>query len=462
MREHHRARFAVLFLVILIVKLLLLLLDSEPSFHFGDSGAYLATATSKWIPPDRSFVYGFLLRPIILATHSLLFVVVLQTFLSGVASWIVAWCLFRYFGTGFGIAGFYGVMNAIEPLQLMSERFIMTESLATFGFALLIWWSLSYLEKGRISGVILVQLVGVVLVSLRYSFLPLVLVLSVAVPLLSVRSRERAILGLLVAVSLSQGLLLGYRHLYGFLAHQPAAYLSRDGDFLIADVAPLIEPSDFPDPKKRKAFFDKVTIPRRDPDLRRSHRWLPGGLCDSLLQVANGDELVANRLAKKTALTAIKRDPLGVMKLGAFTWGQFYRFEKLKWMLRLDQGQFVQPTPDDVKMLTGWFGIDPRQRTFTSLTKRWEESSALWCSLMVSLPVLYAFELAVHWRQATRYDLLCLLSAWVILATSVIPVEIANPRYLTPLPWLAVLILGSIGARLGNRLFGRRVTEFAH
>ena len=45
------------------VKAAWLAVDADPAVFFGDSESYLATALEGWIPPDRSFVYGYILRP---------------------------------------------------------------------------------------------------------------------------------------------------------------------------------------------------------------------------------------------------------------------------------------------------------------------------------------------------------------------------------------------------------------
>ena len=434
------------------IKALLLLLDPYPSFHFGDSGAYLATALTKWIPPDRSFVYGFLLRPLVLQSHSLIPVVLVQTLLSGIASIVVGLLLIEYFNTRKSIALCFSVLCAIEPLQLMSERFIMTEAFATFGFSLFVWACLQFLKTGGYWMLALAQLLGVTLVSLRYSFLPVVLMLSVALPLLSKKNNLRVngktlLIRLTIAVVISQCLLFGYRHLYGFLAHTKPAYLSRDGDFLIADVAPLIRPEDFPIPGERDRLFHRITVPFTGVDVRRLHRWAPGGLCDAILQVSHGDEEVANGLARTTALRAIKRDPIGVFGLGAATYRDFLSYKRIKWALDLDSGHFVSPTDNDVAMIQRSFGADARRRRFDSATKRWERLAIPWCWLIAALPILYLIHLAVHRRQVSRYDMFLWLTATAILLTAVVPVEIANPRYLVPLPWLSILILGAMYSR---------------
>src|SRR5438270_2947406 len=213
-------------------------------------------------------------------------------------------------------------------------------------------------------------------------------------------------------------------------------------------MAPLITPHDFPIADERTALFQKIHIPLDDIDSRRLHRWVPGGICGAILQIAHGDEYLANQLARRTAKRAMLRDTLGVVRVAAGTYREFLTVEKVEWALKLDQGQFVSPTPDDVRMIRGWFGIDVSNRRFDSLTKRWERLAVPWCWLMVTLPLLYAVEIAARRPDAVRLDLLLQLTAFCILGTAVVPVEIANPRYLTPLPWLSVLILGVMAARL--------------
>lgn len=154
---------------------------------------------------------------------------------------ILGMLLLRYFRTKPVLASIFACLCAFEPLQLMAERF-MTETFATFGFALYLWTALSFLRSKQLSTLIAVQALGVVLISLRYSFMPLILILSVALPILAgykgVRFSWRPLLvRLAVAIVTSQMLLAGYRHLYGFLAHTKPAYLSGDGEFLVADMA---------------------------------------------------------------------------------------------------------------------------------------------------------------------------------------------------------------------------------
>lgn len=436
--------------LIFTVKVVLLWSDPYPAFHFGDSGAYLATALAKWIPPDRSFSYGFFLRPLVLDSHSLLLVLMLQTVCSAMASILAGFILVRYLCVRHSWAALLALASAVEPLQLMSERFIMAEALTTFGFALLLWAALEFIKTNKFLPLVCVQVAGVFVVSLRYSMIPLVLLLSLLLPVLAAWRRDAGgkslAIRLGVAVLASQVLLLGYRHVYGYLAHEPPSYLSRDGEFLVADMAPLVRPSDFPLAEQRKRLNELVTVPY-EIDSRRIHRWAPGGLCESILTIANRDEDLANRLAKATALRAIKRDPLGVVRLGIATFAEFLTVRKLEWSLQLNQGHFVDPTDNDAKMIRGWFDVDARNRHFDSLTKRWQGISVPWCWLVVCLPILFSARILANRKHPSPTHWFLFVSALMILLCAIVPVEIANARYLIPLPWLSFLMIGALVPR---------------
>src|SRR6185295_2027580 len=68
----------VTFLAVLGARLVWLLVDHTPMLFIGDSEAYLATAVDGYIPTDRSFTYGLLLRIVAVNVHSLGPLLVLQ------------------------------------------------------------------------------------------------------------------------------------------------------------------------------------------------------------------------------------------------------------------------------------------------------------------------------------------------------------------------------------------------
>ena len=69
-------------LLIVSLKFSLLALDPLPKMFMGDSWSYLWTAFTWWIPDDRSYLYGFVIRGVALSTESLTSLLLLQSFIS--------------------------------------------------------------------------------------------------------------------------------------------------------------------------------------------------------------------------------------------------------------------------------------------------------------------------------------------------------------------------------------------
>src|ERR1043165_6326630 len=64
--------------LILAIKLLLLWLDPTPRLFMGDSLSYIWTSLTGWIPGDRSYFYGYLVRWLAVFPHSLTPLVIAQ------------------------------------------------------------------------------------------------------------------------------------------------------------------------------------------------------------------------------------------------------------------------------------------------------------------------------------------------------------------------------------------------
>jgi len=73
-----RAKAVLLLGLLLAVKLGLLVLDHDFRFFLGDSDSYLHTAFTGWIPPDRSFLYGYLIGRMTRFVHRLDIVIFIQ------------------------------------------------------------------------------------------------------------------------------------------------------------------------------------------------------------------------------------------------------------------------------------------------------------------------------------------------------------------------------------------------
>jgi ABC-type phosphate/phosphonate transport system permease subunit len=136
--------------LILALKFLLLGLDPLPQLFMGDSGSYLLTAVSGWIPPDRSFLYGYVIRWSSLGTGSLTSLLILQAFLATVTAILVALICRCIFGLTSGLSYLFGVLCSLDPLQLVWERYVMTETVSLFFYAFALFFSFLYLKHQRL------------------------------------------------------------------------------------------------------------------------------------------------------------------------------------------------------------------------------------------------------------------------------------------------------------------------
>ena len=276
-----RGNLALLALTPALLKLALLIADRAPALFLGDSGAYLTAAATKWIPLDRSFLYGLLLRRTAYAAHSLDLIVWLQSAMGAAAAFLLAYCAFRIFRTPYWIALLGGALCAVEPLQLLAERYVLTEACANLLFAFHLTQVLLYLSRRRLKFLVAAQCAGVLLCAFRISFLPAVLLDSIVPPLLLARRSKLWVVAAHVSAALlvSQSLFAFYGNWYGRLAdREPALFYDR-GAFMVAALSPLIEPEDFPDAATRDRIFGQLLYDTKDPFSRPAQHFRQGGLC---------------------------------------------------------------------------------------------------------------------------------------------------------------------------------------
>jgi hypothetical protein len=474
-REHYGRSAArslgYLLLVILAIKFVFYLLDPNPKFLLGDSQSYLYTALTGWIPPDRSFTFGFILRALVVWPHSFTPMVLVQTALGGVSSWLVSLCLVRYFRTQFWLAGLAGILCAVEPLQLISERFALTEAVSTFLFAIYIALALEYMRRARLSVLIWAQVISVPLISIRISFLPMAILNAALLPLLASRSvtfwtelwsrfrtrRDRSekasvtvwrpiFVHLLVAVLVSQGLLYGYRQLNGSLSHAPPAYAYTDGLFLLSFWCPIVEPRDFPVPALRDAVFNHLAFPLRDPGARNAQAFADGGLIPKLedatrVGTSPPDVLLANKLAKRTALRAAKRDPIGLLRLGGLTLAQYFDTKYLREMTETDEGHRHGVPASFSQALWTDFHQRFQEKDLDSLTEHWHIAALPWYQFLLVSPLLFTVLAAFTERKYLPHWILLGTAAWIFIAQAAILAHHPTVRYLTALAWLMLIML---------------------
>lgn len=435
----------------IIIKALFYFLDPRPAIFMGDSAAYLDTAAHDYIPPDRSFTFGYLLKLIALWPHSLNTVVLTQLAMSTAACCILAIILLRYLRLSLAPACILTALCAMEPLQLLSERYVLTEATATFLFAALIWTAFAYWRTGRFWLLLILSPVGVLLISVRVAFLPAVLLLSVAVPLLAPPTRTSrrwmvVTIGLMLSIASSQFLLREYRLLYRSLYNPKVrpAYLYADGYFLLSDFAPVVTPADYPDDGSRAWVFSHLGVPLSDPQARDAQRWWNNGLCTVIEHAPGLNDYTGNRVARKTALHAIRRNPVGFARLVLINISGYFQRPFLKKMITMDEEYGWQLTSKESTFFRDLFGFTHRSSDDDSLIHKWHRFTWPWYPLLILVPGLYTFALAVLHRRASSIDWFLLLPAWSLWITAAVTISRPTPRYETPLAWLAFALAGTV------------------
>jgi hypothetical protein len=79
----------------------------------------------------------------------------------------------------------FGFLCAIDPLQLLYERYVMTETISLCLYAFVIYHSCLYLKNHRLRNLVIVQAVSVLLIGFRMSFLLQVQINTIILPLMA-------------------------------------------------------------------------------------------------------------------------------------------------------------------------------------------------------------------------------------------------------------------------------------
>jgi hypothetical protein len=251
---------------ILLLKLALFAIDPTPKLFMGDSWSYITTALSDWIPEARSYFYGYVIGWTSVWAQSLTPLLILQLLISAAVAVGVALICRFFFGLSARWSFVMGFLCALDPLQLLYERSVMTEAISLGLYAFVLYESFLYVRNGRFRDLVLVQVVSVLLIGFRMSYLLLVQLDTVLLPVIAFSPAvwrsfrqpfERAAFvhafGRLGIHLLISGLLMfvlhdGYKRTTGWISHRPPAYLHAAGIIQLAILSPVLEPADSPDP----------------------------------------------------------------------------------------------------------------------------------------------------------------------------------------------------------------------
>jgi hypothetical protein len=444
------------FTMMLVCQGWLLWIDHHPMFFLGDSGSYIWSAVSGSPPTDRSFLYGYFIRLVAVSAQSLTSIVIVQAFLTCVVSGVMAHLLIRYFQVRAWIAFAFAFLAAVEPLQLLYARYVMTESLALTVFVFYVWAALHYLENPQIRWFVVIQCIGTLMIAIRFAFIPMVWICAFAIPLLAaptitngLKTKDpkrllRAIGHLAVSVFVLFAFTSAYKQYHGHLQHKPPAYSYDGGFFALGYVMPIVDPNDFHDLDIGKKVLSSLKFSAKDRRARGSHRWQKGGVVDHLQQI-EPNRIKADAIARSTVIRAIIRKPLAFFNLGGQTLMDYLNPSYFQTSMENDLG--VAALDDGLyNLIKKHFRYSGDQSSAFDLktpTGRYFLSSGNWLRFLLFMPLWWCLLiLFAHNAEERRKSLFIGLISFICIGVALFLVERPTPRYLHPCPWFFFLAAG--------------------
>lgn len=446
-----------------------LLADHTPMLFLGDSASYLHTAITGWIPPDRSFTYGLVIRASALWPGTLTTLLALQAACGVVAGLLLAVAILETVGRRPILAATLAVAwTALEPLALLWERYVMAEACALAAFATTVVAGLVYVRTHRLRWLLAAHVAAVAVLSLRLPFVGSAWLATLALPLLATAGRlpvRRVLAHVGVSLAVVVALHLGYQALYARLTDGPMGYQHADGEFLLSAWSPLVRAEDFDDPTLGRRLLETSRCDVRDSRAREGQRWNEGCLV-ALLEGATGDALAANELAGRAARNLAVRDPLGVARLALRSWLDYFDRAYVSLTMRWDRRE-TDYDPVALAMLATHFALDGRPLPHLATpTNRLYYAAAAWIPLLAESPALAWLALLAagsreRWRHARQGAWIALLASAAVGVTALASMS-PTPRFLHPLGWLAPLWMAQLASSVLPRPAGRAVERAVH
>jgi uncharacterized protein with PQ loop repeat len=353
---------------------------------------------------------------------------------------------------------------ALDPLQLVWERYVMTETISLFFYVAVLHFSFLYLKHRAIRHLAIAQGLSILLLGFRMSFLLVVQVSAVLLPIMAFyplllaawRNRigaqvRLAFVHLLTSVAMMFLLHGAYRQANGLLCGREPAYLNATGLHLLAFWAPILVPADASDERLARIIAQGDEFNIKDMTARNKQRFAPDYLVDRW-QEAEPDEPRASQIAKETALRALRRNPLQVLRLAVRTFAQYWNLKDLRHYAKIDLGHH-DLTPEQISDLAESFHLATDGRIIDAtptVLQRYFLLSWPYCYFVLLSPIVGVS--AVYFAREKQLALLLLVHLVIILAVTFTFTVAPSLRYLQP---ASVLTLLAVALCLQPLLNGR-------
>ena len=452
MQTVHWRYWLLLSAAVFTIEGLVYLLDPTIMFFLGDSGSYLYSAATGWIPPDRSWVFGRLIHVVTGHEHYLDALVGFQVLCSALTCLVLGFILIRFLSCSRAIAAVTVLLCAIEPIQLFYERYVMAETVSLLVFSLFLVTLLYYLRKGQIGWLLPLAALAMLAGSLRTVWVPITVVVALLAifhrgifPPLSGGGRKRPaasrrmgslLLHLLVFISVSY---LGY-------AWESSVRTGSDkGFFVLMAWSPLLAEPGYPMTPVMAGLTRDLPEDCRLTDLekRLNNLWLDDCLRDRIKKHF-ADRDAANAFAATEARRILWNEPLGVLRLGFQTWATLWDDERLGIMLGYDRGDNPDGTEKFAREVKNFYGKDiSGWWQQVTLTNQYFFSATGWYRWLSVAPLFM-----VGWWLATRgrlspYSLVIAASAVLMLLITTVPMVWSTVRFYHAIAWLALIAMAS-------------------
>jgi hypothetical protein len=185
----------------------------------------------------------------------------------------------------------------------------------------------------------------------------------------------------------------------------------------------------------------------RNPGFRNGQRFKAGGLIDRLWKL-EPDRSKADSVAKKTALHALWRDPLGILGIGWRTYVGYWNVAAMKKYAESDFS-FRRPPGDKlIALLASRFHLSYAKGTTTmSAVQLYYIVAWPYYFLILLAPLLSG--LAIALRSVRRYAILLFVHISIMMAMAM-TFGGDSIRYLQPISFTTLLVL-ALGAKIALR-----------